>query len=100
MGTVAAVAYGALGLSLLAAGGVLRTRRSMADVPFYDPSDASDPAALASVLGISLGLLGAVTVGFAAVEAADEASGVVVAVYAVVVLSIALVTALRTRPYE
>lgn len=100
MGIVAAVVYGALGLALVAAGGALRARRSMADVPFYDPSDATDPEALAQVLGLSLSVLGIATLAFAAVEAFGGADGIVVAAYAVVVLTVALVTALQTRQYE
>lgn len=100
MVVLTAALYGVLGVALLASGAFLLTRQSMQPVPLYDESVASDPAALARVLGLSLGALGVATLVFAAVEAVTSADVVVVSAYAVVVLSIALATTLRTRRYE
>jgi len=93
MGIVAAAAYGTLGAALLAAGRSLYVAESMDAVPLYDPETATDPRALARVLGLAL-------VAFAGFEAIDRTTVVVAAGYAVVVLSIALLTAWRTRKYE
>lgn len=100
MAALAAALYGALGVALLGSGAALFSRQSMAGVPLYDESAASDPAALARVLGLSLVALGVTTVGFAAVEFAGGADVVTVSAYAVAVLCIALVTTVRTRKYE
>jgi hypothetical protein len=100
MGALAAGLYGVLGVGLLAGSVALLTQQSMAAVPLYDESAASDPVALARVFGLSLGGLGVATLAFAAVEAVDAASVVAVSAYAVAVLCIALVTTFRTRQYE
>ncbi|WP_336036942.1 hypothetical protein [Halobacterium yunchengense] len=100
MGTVAAAGYAALGLALAAAGLALRRAETMSPVPLYDESTATDPAALARVLGAALVAFGAATLAFAALEAVERTGVVVVAGYGVVVLTVALVTAARTRHYE
>ena len=100
MGIVVAAVYGTLGAALLAGGHSLYTTESMDPVPLYDPETATDPAALARVLGLSLVAFALATLAFAAFEALDQTTGVVVAGYAVVVLCIALLTAARTRKYE
>lgn len=100
MGIVAAAVYGTIGVALLAGGRVLYAAESMESVPLYDPETATNPAALARVLALSLAAFGLATVAFAAFEALDRTTGVVVSAYAVVVLCIALLTAVRTRKYE
>jgi hypothetical protein len=100
MGLVAGALYGVLGAARVAAGATLRARESMTSVPLYDPAAASDPAALARVVGASLVAFGAATLAFAALEGVDRTGGVVVAGDAVVVLAVALLTAARTRKYE
>jgi hypothetical protein len=100
MGIVVAGAYAALGVSLLFAGVTLRSRESMDDVPLYDPASATNPVALARTVGLSFVAFGVSTLAFAAVEAVGRTGVVVVAGYGVLVLSIALVTATRTRTYE
>jgi len=100
MGIVAASVYALLGVALLAAGVALRSRESMDDVPLYDPASATDPVALARTVGLSLVAFGVSTLAFAAVEAVDRTDVVVVAGYGVLVLTIALLTATRTRTYE
>lgn len=100
MGIVVAAAYALVGLALLLAGVALRSQESMDDVPFYDQASATNPVALARVIGLSLVAFGVSTLAFAAVEAVDRTGVVVVAGYGVLVLSIALVTATRTRTYE
>ncbi|MGB9963458.1 hypothetical protein [Halobacterium hubeiense] len=100
MGLVAGALYGALGVALVAAGLALRRRESMTGVPLYDPDAAADPAALARLLGLSLSVFGLVTLAFGVAETFDRATGVVVFAYAVVVLLVALATAVRSRRYE
>ncbi|MFB6269225.1 MAG: hypothetical protein ABEH83_04725 [Halobacterium sp.] len=100
MGIVAAAAYAAIAVALVAAGVALYSRGSMDAVPLFDPEAATDPVALARTIGVSLAAFGLVTLAFAAFEAVDETGVVVVAGYGVVVLVIALVTATRTRKYE
>ncbi|AHG03560.1 hypothetical protein HALDL1_08095 [Halobacterium sp. DL1] len=100
MGIVAAAAYGTLGAALLAAGRSLYVAESMDAVPLYDPETATDPRALARVLGLALVAFAIATLAFAGFEAIDRTTVVVAAGYAVVVLSIALLTAWRTRKYE
>ncbi|MCD2199264.1 hypothetical protein LPA44_05035 [Halobacterium sp. KA-4] len=100
MGLVAGAIYGALGVVLVGAGLVLRRQESMDDVPLYDPDAAEDPAALARLLGLSLAVFGLVTLAFGVAETFDRATGVVVGGYALVVLFVALVTAVRSRRYE
>lgn len=100
MGVAAAAVYGAIGVALLAGGRALYAAESMDSVPLYDPATATDPAALARVLGLSLAAFALATLAFAAFEALDRTTGVVVSAYAVVVLCVALLTAVRTRKYE
>ncbi|WP_232701486.1 hypothetical protein [Halobacterium wangiae] len=100
MGIVVAAVYGTLAVALLAGGRSLYAAESMDPVPLYDPETTSDPRALARVLGLSLVAFALATLAFAAFEALDRTTGVVVAGYAVVVLCIALLTAARTRKYE
>lgn len=100
MGFAAAAAYGVLGTALLAAGATIRSQASMAGVPLYDADGATNPAALAGVVGASLAAFGVATLAFAAVEAVDRTSVVVVAGYAIAVLCIALAAGSRTRRYE
>lgn len=100
MSVFAAALYGTLGIGLLASGAVLVSRQSMAAVPLFDDATATDPAALARVLGLSLGALGVTTLAFAGVEATGGADVVAVSAYAVVVLCIALLTTFKTRAYE
>jgi hypothetical protein len=100
MGIAAAAAYGTLAVTLLAGGRSLYAAESMDPVPLYDPGAAADPPALARVLALSLAAFATATLGFAAFEAFDRTTGVVVAGYAVVVLCIALLAAIRTRKYE
>jgi len=100
MELVAAAPYLALGTALLAGGWALYSARSVDALPLYDAEEATDPAALAVVLALSLAAFGVATLAFAAVQAADRNSVVVVATYGVVVLCIALATAWRTRAYE
>jgi uncharacterized membrane protein HdeD (DUF308 family) len=100
MGLVAGVRYGALGVALVAAGLALRRRESMDGVPLYDPETASDPAALSRLLGLALAVFGLVTLAFGVAETFDHATEAVVGAYALVVLLVALVTAVRSRRYE
>lgn len=100
MGMVVAAVYAALAVVLIAGGVALFAQQSMADVPLYDPETATDPSALARVLGLSLVAFGAATLAFAAVEAVDRTTVVTVAVYGFAVLGIAVLTAARTRKYE
>ena len=100
MGIVVAAVYGTLGAALFSGGRSLYAAESMDPVPLYDPETTTDPAALARVFGLSLVAFALATLGFAAFEAFDRTTGVVVAGYAVVVLCIALLTAARTRKYE
>ncbi|MCG1002677.1 MULTISPECIES: hypothetical protein [Halobacterium] len=100
MGLVAGVLYGALGVALVAAGLALRRRESMDDIPLYDPEAADDPVALARLLGLALAVFGLLTLAFGVAETFDRTTGVVVVSYALVVLLVALVTAVRSRQYE
>ncbi len=100
MGLVAGALYGALGVVLVAAGLALRRRESMDGVPLYDPEAAEDPVALARLLGLALAVFGLVTLAFGVAETFDRATGVVVGGYVLVVLFVALVTAVRSRRYE
>lgn len=100
MGIVVAAAYATIGLALLAAAGALFAAESMDGVPLYDPATASNPAALARVLGLSLAAFAVVTLAFAAFEAVDRTTTPVVAGYTTLVLTIALLAATRTRKYE
>lgn len=100
MGIVVAAVYAALAVLLIAGGVALVAQQSMAGVPMYDPETATDPTALARVLGLSLVAFGVATLAFAAVEAVDRTTVVTVAAYGVAVLGIAVLTAARTRKYE
>jgi len=100
MGLLVAVAYAAIALALLAAGRALFVAESMDGVPFYDPADAEDPAALARVLGVSLVAFSLSTFAFAAFEAVERTTTIVVAAYTTLVLTVALLTATQTRKYE
>lgn len=100
MGLVAAAAYAAIGAALIGSGAALWTRESMDDVPLYDAASATNPAALARVLGLSLVAFGVSTLVFAGFEVVDRTSVVVVSAYGVVVLSVGVVAATRTREYE
>lgn len=100
MGIAVAAVYGTLAVALLAGGRSLYAAESMDPVPLYDAGTPADPASLARVLGVSLAAFAVATLGFAAFEAFDLTTGVVVAGYAVAVLCIALLTATRTRKYE
>jgi hypothetical protein len=100
MDYVAAAPYGLLGVFLVVGGALLYAAESMAGVPLYEAGSASDPAALARVLGASLSAFGVSTLAFAALHALDRADVVVVASYGVVVLCTAFLTAWRVRPYE
>lgn len=100
MGTIAAAGYALVGVLLLAAGGVLYARESMAAVPFYDATRATDPVALSRLLAHSLVAFGALTLGFAALTLLDRTGEIVVAGYAVGVMAVAVVTAGVTRQYE
>lgn len=100
MDYVAAAPYGLLGVLLAVGGGLLYAAESMEGVPLYERGSASDPAALARVLGVSLVVFGVTTLAFAGFRAVNQDDEVVVASYGVVVLCTALLTAWRTRPYE
>lgn len=100
MGLAVAAVYATLAVALLAGGRSLYVAESMDHVPLYDPETATDSTALARVLGLSLAAFAVATLAFAAFEALDRTTGVVVSAYAVVVLCIALLTAARTRKYE
>ncbi|MFC3478930.1 hypothetical protein [Halobacterium litoreum] len=100
MGLLVAVAYAAIAVGLLAAGRALFVAESMDGVPLYDPAEAEDPDALARVLGVSLVAFAVATFAFAAFEASDGTTTIVVAGYTTLVLTIALLTAARTRKYE
>jgi hypothetical protein len=100
MGIVVAVVYTAIALALVAGGASLYSRASMDVVPLYDPDAATNPAALARVLGLSMLAFGVATLVFSALEAVDRTGVVVVATYGVAVLTIALVAATQTRKYE
>lgn len=100
MGIVVAAVYAVLAVVLIAGGVALVAQQSMEGVPLYDPETATNPSALARVLGLSLVAFGAVTLTFASVEAIDRTNVVAVAVYGFAVLGIAVLTAARTRKYE
>ena len=100
MELVAAAPYLALAAALFGGGWALYSAGSVDALPLYDAEAASDPAALAIVLALSLTAFGVATLAFAGVQATGRNSVVVVATYGVVVLSIALATAWRTRAYE
>jgi len=100
MELVAATPYLALAAALLAGGWALYDAGSVEVLPLYDAEAATDPAALAVVLALSLVAFGVATLAFATVQAAGRNSVVVVAAYGVVVLCIALATAWRSRAYE
>lgn len=100
MELVAAAPYVALAVALFAGGWALYDAGSVDALPLYDAETATDPAALAAVLALSLTALGVATLAFAGVQAAGRNSVVVVATYGVVVLCVALATAWRTRAYE
>lgn len=100
MGIVVAAAYAVIGFGLLAAGRSLLAAESMNGVPLYDPETASNPAALARVLALSLAAFAVATIAFAAFEAVDRTTTPVVAGYTTVVLTVALLAATRARKYE
>ncbi|MFB6072359.1 MAG: hypothetical protein ABEJ88_05250 [Halobacterium sp.] len=100
MGLVVAAAYAAIASALLAAGVALHSAETMDPVPLFDSSSATNPVALARVVGASLVAFGVATLAFAALEALDQTTTSVVAGYTTVVLVVALLTASRTRKYE
>ncbi|CAM2827736.1 hypothetical protein [Halobacterium salinarum] len=100
MGVVAALPYGLLTGGLLAASWGLLRAGSMTVVPLYDADAASDPAALSTVVAVSLAAFAVATLAFTVLRAVGRDSVVVVAGYGVAVLSVALTTAWRARAYE
>lgn len=100
MGVAAAALYGLLGVLLVGGGQTLYAAESMEDVPLYDAAAATNPPALARVLGVSLATFGVATLALAAAEALEKATVVVVSGYLVLVVSTALLTALQARNYE
>ena len=100
MELVAAAPYAALAATLFAGGWALYRAGSVDVLPLFDAEAANDPAALAVVLALSLTAFGLATLAFAGVQATGRNSVVVVATYGVVVLTIAIATAWRTRAYE